>query len=104
MSAAVKIDCEFLAADSWQVEGKQRIVGHGGCGARLIREATRRNNDLLRESLASRHSLRRIPHALCIIRVSFNGPGRWLTHDKRRSLHSKLLQGFRLARLLFEID
>ena len=36
--AAVKIDCEFLAADRWKVEGKRCIVGHGGCGARLIRE------------------------------------------------------------------
>ena len=34
LGAAVKIDCEFLAADRWQLEGKQRIVGHGGCGAR----------------------------------------------------------------------
>jgi hypothetical protein len=34
----------------WQVEGKQRILGHGGCGAGLIREATRRSNDLLRVS------------------------------------------------------
>jgi hypothetical protein len=40
----------------WQVEGKQRIVGHGGCGAGLIREATGRANDLLRESASSRHS------------------------------------------------
>jgi hypothetical protein len=68
--AAIKIDCEFLAANGWQVEGEQRIVGHGGCGARLIREATCRNNDLLRESLASRHSRRRFPHASCIIRAS----------------------------------
>ena len=30
--AAVEIDCEFLAADGWQIEGKRRIVGHGGCG------------------------------------------------------------------------
>src|SRR6202011_2179514 len=37
--AAVKIYCEFLAADTWKVEGKRRIVGHGGCGARLIRDA-----------------------------------------------------------------
>ena len=58
--AAVKIDCEFLAADGWQVEGKRRIVGHGGCGAGLIREATRRNTDLLRESAAFRHSRRKI--------------------------------------------
>ena len=39
--AAVKIHCEFLAANSWQVEGKRRIVGHGGCGARLIHDAIR---------------------------------------------------------------
>ena len=44
--AAGKIDCEFLAAHRWQVEGKQRIVSHGGCGAGLIREATCRNNNL----------------------------------------------------------
>jgi hypothetical protein len=30
---AVKINCDFLAADRWKVKGKQRIVGHGGCGA-----------------------------------------------------------------------
>jgi len=39
-----------------KVEGKRRIVGHGGCGARLIRDAIRLNTDLLRESLALRHS------------------------------------------------
>jgi hypothetical protein len=61
LGAAVKIDCEFLAADSWQVEGKRRIVSHGGCGAGLIREATRPNTDLLRESAASRHSRHKIP-------------------------------------------
>jgi hypothetical protein len=54
--AAIKIHCEFLAPRSWQVEGKQLIVGHGGCGARLIRDATCLDNDLLRESLACRHS------------------------------------------------
>src|SRR6266446_5950931 len=32
LGAAVKIYCEFLAADDWQVEGERRIVGHGGCG------------------------------------------------------------------------
>jgi hypothetical protein len=37
--------------DSWQVEGKRCSVGHGGCGAQLIRDATRLNTDLLRESL-----------------------------------------------------
>ena len=54
--AALKIHCEFLAADTWKVKGKRRIVGHGGCGARLIRDATRLDTDLLRESLALRHS------------------------------------------------
>jgi hypothetical protein len=54
--AAGKIHCEFLALDRWQVEGKQCSVGHDGCGARLIRDAIRRNTDLLRESLALRHS------------------------------------------------
>jgi hypothetical protein len=44
----------------WQVEGKQRIVGHGGCGTGLIRKATRRSNDLLRESASSRHSRNKI--------------------------------------------
>jgi hypothetical protein len=58
--AAIKIDCELLAADSWQVEGKRRIVGHGGCGVRLMREALCLNNDLLRESLVSRYSRRKL--------------------------------------------
>ena len=56
LGAAVKIHCEFLAMDRWQIEGKRCSVGHGGCGARLIREATRLDTDLLRESLALRHS------------------------------------------------
>jgi hypothetical protein len=56
LAAAGKIHCEFLALDRWQVEGKRCSVGHDGCGARLIRDAIRRNNDLLRESLALRHS------------------------------------------------
>jgi len=58
--ATLKINCELLAVHRWQVEGKQRILGHGGCGAGLIREATRRSNDLLRESASSRHSRRKI--------------------------------------------
>ncbi len=58
-----KINCEFLAPDRWKVEGKQRIVGHGGCGGGLIREATRLNSGLLRESPASRHSRRKNFHA-----------------------------------------
>ena len=44
--AAGKIHCEFLAVDGWQVEGKQCIVGHGGCGGGLIREATCPNHNL----------------------------------------------------------
>jgi len=60
--AAVKINCEFLAPDRWKVEGKQRIVGHGGCGAGLIRDATCLDNDLLRESLVSCHSRLAISH------------------------------------------
>src|SRR5680860_665059 len=31
--AAIEIDCEFLGANRWQLEGKWRSVGHG-CGAR----------------------------------------------------------------------
>ena len=63
--AALKINCEFLAADGWKAKGKQHIVIHGGCGARLMCEALCRNNDLLRESAASCHSRRRflIPYA-----------------------------------------
>ena len=35
-AAAVKIQCEFLAADGRQVEGKRRIDVHDGCGAAAI--------------------------------------------------------------------
>ena len=38
--AAVKIYCEFLAVDGWQVEGEQRIVDHGGCGVGLIAQGS----------------------------------------------------------------
>jgi hypothetical protein len=58
--AAIKINCEFLAADRWKVKGKQRIVTHGGCGARLIHGAICFDNDLLRESRPWRYSRRRI--------------------------------------------
>jgi hypothetical protein len=37
--ASHAIDCEFLAADRWQVEGKRHIVCHGGCGAPLVHGA-----------------------------------------------------------------
>ena len=58
--AAVKINCELLAADGWKVEGKRRIVEHGGCGAGQMHIAIRRNTDLLRESRSSRYSRRKI--------------------------------------------
>ena len=45
---ANEINCE-LAADRWKVEGKRRIVEHGGCGAGQMHIAIRRNTDLLRE-------------------------------------------------------
>jgi hypothetical protein len=57
--AAVEINCEFLTADRWKVEGKRRIVGHGGCGAGLIRKALCLDNDLLRESRSWRYSRRK---------------------------------------------
>jgi hypothetical protein len=41
----------FLAPDRWKIEGKQRIVAHGGCGGGLMHIAVRWNTDLLRELL-----------------------------------------------------
>src|SRR5215469_11027742 len=38
----------------WQVEGKQRIVGHVGCGGKLTYEASRLHNELPCESPFSR--------------------------------------------------
>jgi hypothetical protein len=46
--------------DRWQVEGKQRIVDHDGCGAPLMRDAIRLNTDLLRESGAPHHGRHQI--------------------------------------------
>ena len=66
--ATVKINCELLAVHCWQVEGKRLIVGHGGRGAGLIREATCRSNDLLRESASSRYSR-------CKIIIVVHNPG-----------------------------
>src|SRR5262249_15195149 len=73
--AAFKIDCEFLASDRWQVEGKRCSVDHGGCGAAWIHIAIRLNTDLLRESLVLRHSRQPNSHASCIIRASVTGLG-----------------------------
>jgi hypothetical protein len=58
--AAVKINGELLAADRRKIEGKRRIVGHGGCGGRQMHRAIRWNTDLLRESRSSRYSRRKI--------------------------------------------
>jgi hypothetical protein len=58
--AALKINCEFLAADRWKVESKKLIVVHGGCGGALMQMAIRLNTDLLRESRSWRYSRRKI--------------------------------------------
>ncbi len=60
--AAFEIDGEFLAADRWQVERKRRIVGHSGCGAGLIREATPGHTSLLCESGTFRNRRLRNSH------------------------------------------
>jgi hypothetical protein len=44
-----KSTVSFLAADGWKIKGKQRIVGHGGCGVRL-RHGAICLSDLLSES------------------------------------------------------
>src|SRR5262249_8026028 len=67
--AAFKSDCEFLASDRWQVEGKRCSVDHGGRGVASIHNAIRLNTDLLRESLVLRHSRQPNFHASCIIRA-----------------------------------
>jgi len=35
--AASATECELLPGNVWQIEGKRRIVGHGACGAVLMR-------------------------------------------------------------------
>jgi hypothetical protein len=37
--SSIKINCEFLAMDGWQIEREQSSFGHDGCGALQIREA-----------------------------------------------------------------
>lgn len=32
--SSIKINCEFLAMDGWQIEGEQSSFGHDGCGGR----------------------------------------------------------------------
>jgi hypothetical protein len=60
--AASKINREFLTSYRWKVERKRSSVRHGGCGATMIHEVICLNTDLLRESLASRHSRRTNSH------------------------------------------
>jgi len=55
LGAAVEIDCEFLAADRWQIEGERRIVGHGGCGVGWDAQRIRLDNASLSEPRLSRH-------------------------------------------------
>jgi hypothetical protein len=61
--APVETYCDFLAMDGWQIEGKRRIFGHGGCGALWLHKAVRRDIDLLCESGTSRYSRREISTA-----------------------------------------
>ena len=60
-----RVKIKSVAMDRWQVEGKQRIVDHDGCGAPLIRDATCLDNTLLCESGAPRHGR----HKIIIIRL-----------------------------------
>jgi len=64
-----KSDCELLAADGWQIEGKRRIVGHGGRGVALIREAPRVDSDCYVNLAHLHHSRQKIAHAWCMIRL-----------------------------------
>jgi hypothetical protein len=49
-------NCELLAPDRWQIEGKQCSVGHGGYGARLITVQFVSTPICLCESRTLRHS------------------------------------------------
>src|SRR5260370_33158804 len=49
LGAAIKIYCEFLAVDGWQVERERRIVGHGGWVAGLVSRGALLCNRLLSE-------------------------------------------------------
>jgi hypothetical protein len=53
----LKIYCDFLAVNTWQVERERRISGHGGCGVVRFLEAAWLDTDLLRESVTSRYSV-----------------------------------------------
>jgi hypothetical protein len=45
-----------LAADGWQIEVREHIIGHGGCGVPVWLAANRFDNELLRESSALRYA------------------------------------------------
>ena len=68
--SSIKINCEFLAMDGWQIEGEQSSFGHDGCGGREYAKHLVSTTDLLRESRSSCHSRHTFPHISCIIRVS----------------------------------
>jgi hypothetical protein len=65
----IKINCEFLAMDGWQIEGEQSSFGHDGCGGREYAKHLVSTTDLLRESRGSYHSRHTFPHISCIIRA-----------------------------------
>ena len=67
--AAIEGGAHLLAPDDWQMEGKKAIVGHGGCGAFVVREERRFDNEFLPDDNALRH----VRHPK--IRPSMNNPG-----------------------------
>ena len=54
--AAVKGSPHSLAPNGWKIEGKQPIVGHGGCGAFVAREERRFDNEFLRHGNRLNHA------------------------------------------------
>src|SRR5215813_979105 len=68
--SSIKINCEFLAMDGWQIEGEQSSFGHDGCGGREYAKHLVSTTDLLRESRGSCHSRHAFPHISCIIQAS----------------------------------
>jgi hypothetical protein len=71
--SSIKINCEFLAMDGWQIEGEQSSFGHDGCGGREYAKHLVSTTDLLRESRGSCHSRHAFPHISCIIQASSSG-------------------------------
>src|SRR5215813_11236862 len=71
--SSIKINCEFLAMDGWQIEGEQSSFGHDGCGGREYAKHLVSTTDLLRESRGSCHSRHAFPHICCIIQARHPG-------------------------------